>query len=90
MTETKETNILPSRNPNVDDWSAQRVQQWFTENELPELCKPLGFCDGKHLQDMYNRYVQSPDSFRNDLKSDLKLSFITSVKFTTALDALFR
>ncbi len=70
------------------DWTTERVQQWFKANGMEELCTLLDFCDGQHLHDMYTRFKQTPEAFRNDLKTDLKLSFTTSVKFTTALEKL--
>ncbi|XP_072031677.1 uncharacterized protein [Amphiura filiformis] len=84
----KMSTVSTSSVSEIQDWTTQRVQQWFKENGLQELCSPLDFCDGQHLQDMYIRYKQAPDTFRNDLKSDLKLSFTASVKFTTALEKL--
>ena len=79
-----------STTDDVTRWSTDQVQSWLRDIGLQELCSPLDFCDGNHLKEMYDQYKQSPEAFRNELKTDLDLGFRALLKFTTALGQLFK
>lgn len=88
------TKSSQKKSTNADDdirsWSKARVQKWFEEKDISELCSVLDFCDGKHLQTLYTRHSTSPEALQADFKSDLGLAFQIRLKFVTALEELFQ
>ena len=78
-------------NSNVRDWSKEEVQTWLKENNLETLCSPFSECgtNGKDLKEMYNQYCETPQEFKNDIKSEYKLGFASITRLIRILKELF-
>ena len=84
------TSPAPSTAPSTSTWTTEEVQDWFKTINLPELCEILDFCDGDHLQELYNQFCQNPQDFKNEMKSDFQMSAKTYLQFTVALKRLYK
>ena len=80
----------PPKALSASTWTTEEVKDWFKTINIPELCETLDFCDGDHLQELYNQFCQNPQDFKNEMKSDFQMSSKTYLQFTVALKKLYK
>ena len=78
-----------SENTNAMEWTEEDVQVWLKENKLESLCTPFSETNGKDLKEMYNQYIEAPQEFKNDIKSEYKLGFASITRLIRILKELF-
>ncbi|XP_072022260.1 uncharacterized protein [Amphiura filiformis] len=89
---TQATTVHATPNPNssVCNWTEEDVQDWLRKKKLDDLCETLDTFEGSHLEKMYSDYSRDPKEFKDELRSDYQMNAKTCLKFTVALEKLFK
>ncbi|XP_072050787.1 uncharacterized protein [Amphiura filiformis] len=94
ITATQSTGIHasppPSSKSSVRNWTENDVQDWLKKKKLGDLCDTLDDLEGSHLEKMYEKYCRDPTKFEDELRSDYQMSGKLCLKFTVALEKVFK
>ena len=88
---TADKNLRVVKSDSIEDWSEERVKEWFIQNNLSLLIfenfKP---CNGKILKQLHETKVAAPEFYFKSFTNIENFEFKNIMPFGACLDDLFK
>jgi len=72
----------------LQGWTQDDVHRWLNDNGLHGLRDRLSGLDGELLMEIRRMQRTAPESFYSNMKTELGLDFMSTLRFSRALDKL--